>query len=86
MKLFECQNCGQPLYFENTLCESCGLRLGYLPDRQVVTLCTRPMPVHGVRWLHRGSLTVSAPMPSTMSATGWSAPSTRSAFARHAGI
>ena len=26
MKLFECQNCGQPLYFENTRCESCGLR------------------------------------------------------------
>jgi hypothetical protein len=37
MKLFECQNCGQPLYFENTSCESCGLRLGYLPDQQVVT-------------------------------------------------
>ena len=32
MKLFECQNCGQPLYFENTRCESCGLRLGYVPD------------------------------------------------------
>ena len=31
MKLFECQHCGQPLYFENTTCESCGLRLGYLP-------------------------------------------------------
>ena len=37
MKLFECQNCGQPLYFENTSCESCGLRLGYLPDQQIVT-------------------------------------------------
>ncbi|BBK33219.1 hypothetical protein STHU_38530 [Allostella humosa] len=32
MKLFECQNCGQPLYFENTRCMSCGLVLGYLPD------------------------------------------------------
>ena len=32
MKLFECQNCHQPLYFENTLCERCGHRLGYLPD------------------------------------------------------
>ena len=32
MKLFQCQNCGQPLYFENTLCESCGLALGYLAD------------------------------------------------------
>jgi len=31
MKLFECQHCGQPLYFENTRCESCGRSLGYLP-------------------------------------------------------
>jgi hypothetical protein len=37
MKLFECQNCGQPLYFENTKCESCGLRLGYLPHQEIVT-------------------------------------------------
>ena len=37
MKLFECQNCGQLLYFENTLCESCGLQLGYLPERETVT-------------------------------------------------
>ena len=37
MKLFECQNCGQPLYFENTQCVSCGSRLGYLPHEQTVT-------------------------------------------------
>lgn len=37
MKLFECQNCGQPLYFENTHCESCGLALGYLPSANTVT-------------------------------------------------
>jgi len=37
MKLFECQNCGQPLYFENTSCESCGLRLGYLPQQETVS-------------------------------------------------
>ena len=37
MKLFECQNCGQPLYFENTRCESCGLRLGYLPEQETIT-------------------------------------------------
>jgi hypothetical protein len=37
MKLFECQGCGQPLYFENTGCESCGRRLGYLPTIQEVT-------------------------------------------------
>ena len=37
MKLFECQNCAQPLYFENTSCESCGLRLGYLPQQEIVS-------------------------------------------------
>ncbi len=37
MKLFECQNCGQLLHFENVRCESCGLRLGYLPSRETVT-------------------------------------------------
>jgi hypothetical protein len=37
MKLFECQNCRQPLYFENTRCESCGRQLGYLPSRDTVT-------------------------------------------------
>ena len=29
MKLFDCQNCGQTLFFENTRCEHCGLRVGY---------------------------------------------------------
>jgi hypothetical protein len=37
MKIFECQNCLQPLYFENTRCENCGLSLGYLPGRETVT-------------------------------------------------
>src|SRR5262245_33091754 len=37
MRLFECQNCGQPLFFENTSCESCGLRLGYLPEQKTIT-------------------------------------------------
>jgi hypothetical protein len=32
MKLFSCQGCGQLLYFENVLCESCGRALGYLAD------------------------------------------------------
>lgn len=31
MQLFNCQNCGQLLYFENRLCEQCGARLGYDP-------------------------------------------------------
>jgi hypothetical protein len=32
MKLFECQYCGQPLYFENSSCSSCGHALGYLTE------------------------------------------------------
>jgi hypothetical protein len=36
MKLFNCQNCGQPLYFENHQCPSCGRRLGYLPAQASV--------------------------------------------------
>src|SRR5258707_11693457 len=37
MKLFQCQHCGQPLYFENTRCESCGHELGYLPALETIT-------------------------------------------------
>jgi hypothetical protein len=37
MKLFECQNCAQALYFENTVCESCGLHLGYLPSQHTIS-------------------------------------------------
>jgi len=31
MRLFMCQACGQTLYFDNTVCEKCSHRLGYLP-------------------------------------------------------
>ncbi|UDL94700.1 putative zinc-binding peptidase [Lichenihabitans sp. PAMC28606] len=34
MKLFECQMCGQALYFENTRCERCHHRLGYIASEQ----------------------------------------------------
>jgi len=37
MKLFECQQCASPIFFENTHCENCGLELGFLPDRQVLS-------------------------------------------------
>ncbi len=32
MKLFDCQVCDQILYFENTTCENCGHRLGYVAE------------------------------------------------------
>lgn len=37
MKNFRCQSCGQTILFENTLCESCGRYLGFLPEIQEMT-------------------------------------------------
>src|SRR5579864_297195 len=37
MKLFRCQFCGQLLYFENTKCEKCGRRLGYIPGAEILS-------------------------------------------------
>ncbi len=34
MKIFECQHCGQLLYFENIRCESCGSALGFVSERR----------------------------------------------------
>ncbi|UZD21612.1 zinc-binding metallopeptidase family protein [Algoriphagus halophytocola] len=31
MKIFECGNCGNPLFFENDTCENCGHLVGYNP-------------------------------------------------------
>jgi hypothetical protein len=47
MKLFECQDCGQLLYFENTRCVRCGNVLGYLPESAVVSVLTQE---HDDRW------------------------------------
>lgn len=32
MKIFQCQNCAHPVYFENVVCEKCHSWLGYLDD------------------------------------------------------
>jgi hypothetical protein len=37
MRLFECQHCGQLLYFENRKCERCGYRLGYVPEKGLLS-------------------------------------------------
>ncbi len=36
MKLFQCSNCKNPVYFENTHCESCGNQLGYLFEEEEI--------------------------------------------------
>lgn len=41
MKLFECESCGQPLFFENTHCERCGHRLGFRPAVQDLSAVER---------------------------------------------
>ena len=33
MKLFKCDHCGQPVYFENTFCVQCNASLGFDPRR-----------------------------------------------------
>lgn len=33
MRTFACQSCGQPVYFENVVCNHCGATLGFLPDQ-----------------------------------------------------
>ena len=41
MKIFQCQNCGQIVFFENTYCVSCQSQLGFLPaEMTLLTLST----------------------------------------------
>jgi hypothetical protein len=37
MKLFECQSCANPLYFENIKCERCHHQTGYVPDLETMS-------------------------------------------------
>jgi hypothetical protein len=36
MKTFQCDSCGGPLFFENSLCAHCAVPVGYFPDRGVM--------------------------------------------------
>lgn len=36
MQLFQCDNCGNPIFFENTFCEGCDSPLGYLSSENTV--------------------------------------------------
>ena len=50
MRLFRCQNCEQMLYFENTRCERCKFRLGYLPDGAVLSAMEPAEGQDGEAW------------------------------------
>jgi hypothetical protein len=47
MKVFNCQHCGQMVYFANTRCERCGHLLGYIPDLAVLSALA---PLGEDRW------------------------------------
>ena len=36
MRIFHCDHCNKPVFFENTICGSCGHQLAYLPDLKLV--------------------------------------------------
>ncbi len=36
MRIFHCDHCGNPVFFENTLCGNCGHLLAYLPDQKLI--------------------------------------------------
>lgn len=54
MQLFQCQQCGQLLFFENTACESCGARLGYDPEVSDLRALAPASEGAGDRWLPIG--------------------------------
>ena len=41
MKIFRCQKCKNPLYFENTKCEVCRCKLGYLEETSTLATLVR---------------------------------------------
>ncbi|GAA4317174.1 putative zinc-binding peptidase [Mucilaginibacter gynuensis] len=52
MKLFKCTNCGQLLYFENSICECCKNALGFIPEE--LTLVTLAPVNNGTYTLYAG--------------------------------
>lgn len=51
MKIFQCENCHHPIYFENTRCEKCGSALGYLQEKTKLITLTQS----GDHWTALGS-------------------------------
>jgi len=53
MKTFHCDNCGQPLFFENVQCLRCGSALAFLPDRLALA-AIEPAQGDAQLWRRRG--------------------------------
>ncbi|MCZ2498041.1 hypothetical protein GN316_14850 [Xylophilus sp. Kf1] len=43
MKIFNCDNCGHPVFFENVQCLNCGCALAFLPDRLSMAALLAPV-------------------------------------------
>ncbi|MEO3430337.1 zinc-ribbon domain-containing protein [Pelagibius sp. CAU 1746] len=71
MKVFECQDCGQLLFFENTRCEHCGRLLGYLSDLAELSALAASGDNTWYALAVPATCSASAPTPTTMLATGW---------------
>ncbi|MHB1124278.1 MAG: zinc-binding metallopeptidase family protein [Ramlibacter sp.] len=54
MKTFDCDHCGQPLFFENVQCLRCGSTLAFLPDRLALA-AIEPVPGNGGLWRRRAA-------------------------------
>jgi hypothetical protein len=52
MRTFHCDNCGQPLFFENVRCLRCGSDLAFLPDRLRLA-AIEPVPTDTGLWRRR---------------------------------
>lgn len=52
MRTFRCDNCGQPLFFENVRCLRCGSDLAFLPDRLMLA-AIEPLPHDADLWRRR---------------------------------
>lgn len=73
MKLFQCQKCGQPIYFENTECQRCHSVLGFFPDGMVMT-ALEPQPDGSFRPLAAPKLSVRYCRNAEHAACNWLLP------------
>ena len=85
MRLFECQACGHPLYFENSLCESCGRHLGFMSAAMTMTALEQSGEVVGRLWLTRFLIISSVLIWISTGAIGLFRPTADRPFAPRAG-
>ncbi|MGE0767534.1 MAG: putative zinc-binding metallopeptidase [Hyphomicrobiaceae bacterium] len=63
MRTFNCTNCGKDVYFENSVCLSCGAELGFDPAELKITALKPNPKAGGVLSVFRRSAAKAAPKP-----------------------